>query len=318
MSKYAKLYTDKIADIIVGNNAVQQPPAPNTMTLTPPVRPVQSGVGPITGSQPINLWSANTQQQPFSLLGQGGMDINGPVIPKNTAQQNSDIYNTAKNLELPSQELHSPNSSPKMNAPANPLAAPQDSLKPQDPTVFKLPQQNYSQAQKMMAQQPPTINPRMRGPIRTAPVAGNSFMPPKPSPLANAFGQQSTPTAPMSTAMAANAAKSMAGNLIAPQPAATSQGIALLKPVSEPSGQATPEEIALLNRLHGGTHNSRNAYNPHSAMDQRNLQYLRTAMQQAGGAQDFNKIRTLAYAQQYGKNSPYYAQAQKIMGGNKV
>lgn len=76
------------------------------------------------------------------------------------------------------------------------------------------------------------------------------------------------------------------------------------------SGAATPEEIALLGKLHGS--GAKNRYNPNSSLDQKNLAILRKATQEAGGTSDFNKLRTLAYAEQYGQKSPYYAQAQKL------
>jgi hypothetical protein len=102
--------------------------------------------------------------------------------------------------------------------------------------------------------------------------------------------------------------------MVESRPATLPDGSALLKQPATPAtgapatGAATPEEMQLLKKLHASE------YNPKSSMDNKNLQYLRTAMQQAGGKKDLKTLSTLAYAQQYGPGSPYAAQAKKITG----
>lgn len=81
------------------------------------------------------------------------------------------------------------------------------------------------------------------------------------------------------------------------------------KKIDTAQGEPTPEELALLQKLHKST------YNPRSSTDQKNLNILRQAGKLAGGYQNFAKIVPTAYALQYG-DSPtgqkYRSQAERM------
>lgn len=282
---------DDMADraMIEYNQGLQ--PATAAKPMPTPVKPMPTPVKP-QAAMPLGI--TNDDMADKMMIQDNVLKpkaVNTPVVPVNTKETqilapkavNTPVVPSLSNDDMADKMMIEDN----VNVPA-PLSMKQGNLAPSAPKPAPMPK----------------LETKAPAPLQVG-APGNGIT--IGNPLAGGVSLAPTPQAPVTL-------PSPKGNISIGNPTGAPEPVMPTPPTptpaaAAPSGDATEQEVQLLQKLH------KSKFNPASRRDQEMLRHLRTAGSEAGGYGDFKTLRNLAYAQQYGANSDYGRLAQKWRDG---